>query len=114
MKMREIRELYKRIPASKCKDGCDRCCHNIIQFTPSEEAMMGGYRWDGQCPHLKEGKCAVYDNRPLVCRIYGTSELFQCKDCTPERLLSEEETLEIMREYNRIRDFQLKKQREGE
>ncbi|HPT84397.1 MAG TPA: hypothetical protein PK778_00160 [Bacillota bacterium] len=107
MKEREIKALYARIPSSTCKAGCDKCCRNIIQFSPSEEAMMGGYSFDGKCGHLSGGRCAVYENRPLVCRIYGTSELLVCEGCKPERLLSEEETLELLREYNKIRNFEL-------
>lgn len=100
-------ELYGRIPETKCKEGCHKCCSNIIQFTPSEERMMGGYSWDGKCGHLQDGKCSTYENRPFVCRLYGASELLVCEDCVPERLLSEDETLAIVREYNEIMQDEL-------
>lgn len=95
----QIRKLYEKIPPSKCKDGCFRCCINTVQFLRSEEHAMGGYRYDGQCSHLKEGKCSVYENRPLVCRLFGASILLQCEDCTPRRYLTEQETAEILRAY---------------
>ena len=95
----QIRKLYEKIPSSKCKDGCFRCCINTVQFTKSEERAMGGYRYAGQCPHLKNGKCSVYENRPLVCRLFGASILLQCEDCTPRRYLTEQETAAILRAY---------------
>ena len=100
---KEIKELYENIPPSVCGKDCAKCCTNIIQFTASEEKMMGGYEWDGQCSHLIDGRGSVYDRRPLICRLYGTSELLRCEGCTPERYLSEKETGEIIHIYVRYR-----------
>ena len=55
---KEIKELYEKIPPSVCGKDCAKCCTNIIQFTASEEKMMGGYEWDGQCSHLIDGRGA--------------------------------------------------------
>lgn len=100
---KEIKELYEKIPPSVCGKDCAKCYTNIIQFTASEEKMMGGYEWDGQCSHLIGGRCSVYDRHPLICRLYGTSELLRCEGCTPERYLSEKETEEIIHIYVRYR-----------
>ena len=103
------KELYFKIPQSQCKKGCYKCCVNMIQYTPSEFKAVGGYEFKEKCSHLKDGKCTVYENRPFVCRIYGASELFKCEDCVPERMLSEEETLELVHQY-----VQLKKKEESD
>lgn len=95
----KIGELYKKIPESKCDNQCTRCCTNIIQFTPSEKASMGGYEYNGKCSHLIDGKCSIYENRPFVCRIFGTSEILRCDNCIPERFLSEKETEELVHQY---------------
>ena len=92
-------EIYARIPGSRCSDSCYRCCTNIIQYSPSEEKAMGGYAWDGQCSHLADGKCSVYENRPFVCRIHGASVMMKCDDCICDDLLSEAETMELVHEY---------------
>ena len=105
---REIKKLYEKIPPSMCKFGCSKCCTNMIQFTPSEEKMMGGYEWNNQCSHLIGGKCSIYDRRPLVCRIYGTSDMFRCEGCTADKYLSEKETMEIIHEYNGYRNQEIK------
>jgi len=99
----KISELYKEIPRSVCKKDCVKCCSNMIQFTPSECDAMGGYEYDGFCSHVKNGKCSIYERRPFVCRIYGTSEMLRCNDCTPERFLSEEETVDIVHRYTQIK-----------
>lgn len=105
---KEIKELYKKIPTSVCKSDCSKCCRDMIQFSPSEEKNMGGYRWKGQCIHLHDGKCSIYDRRPLVCRIFGTSEMLICENCTPDKYLSEEETAKIIREYTIYRNQEMK------
>lgn len=99
----DYEELYKKIPSSKCKDGCFECCINMIQFHPDEEKNMGGYDYKGQCPHLVNEKCDIYEKRPFVCRIYGASEILSCKDCTPQKRLTKKETLLLFREYAKLK-----------
>lgn len=99
MASNEIREIYKKIPGSRCKAGCFKCCINVIQFSPSEFADMGSYANNGMCSHFVNGKCDIYEVRPFVCRIYGTSELFECEDCIPDRYLTAEETAKLVHLY---------------
>lgn len=100
----DYEKLYKKIPASKCKEGCFDCCINMIQFHPDEENNMGSYNYKGKCPHLIDGKCSIYKKRPFVCRIYGASEILACKDCIPERRLTKKETLCLFHEYAKLKD----------
>lgn len=30
------------------------------------------------CPHLKKNACGVYDERPLICRLFGTTPQLLC------------------------------------
>ncbi len=98
----EMLAIYEKIPHSKCKPGCCKCCTNVIQFSPSELVHMGSYANDGCCSHCVDGKCAIYENRPFICRIYGTSELLVCEDCEPERYLTAEETTELVHIYREL------------
>ena len=103
----KLEELYQKIPKSTCKEGCSSCCSNSIQFTPSEYKAMGGYTFDTKqmiCSHLIDGKCSVYENRPFICRLYGTSELLQCEHCTPDRFLTQDETNDLVHEYVLIKN----------
>ena len=105
--MTDIQKLYLRIPKSDCKDGCFECCTNIVQFAKEEAERAGEYEYDGVCSFLSDNKkCGVYENRPLVCRIYGASETMRCEDCVPERYLTGEETRDIIREYAKIKNIQ--------
>lgn len=92
-------ELYSKIPKSQCKKGCYKCCTNMIQFTTAELNAMGGYAYNGVCSHLIDGMCSIYEQRPFVCRIFGTSEIMKCENCVPSRYLNEEETKLLVHEY---------------
>ena len=50
------------------------------------------------CPYLTAQKrCSVYDVRPILCRIYGVSEILRCPfGCQPERVLTVDESSLIM------------------
>lgn len=97
-----LEEIYESIPDSVCREGCFKCCTNQIQFTPSEKVRMGGYENNGICSHVKDGRCSIHPRRPFICRLYGTSEDLTCEGCTPERLLTREETDALVHEYVRI------------
>ena len=99
----ELEKIYAKIPASHCKEGCFECCRNMIQFSAEEEAAMGGYEYNSVCSHLVEGKCTVYESRPFVCRIFGTSEILKCEDCIPDRFLDINETQDVVKEYSALR-----------
>lgn len=60
---------------------------------------MGGYMYDGVCPHLVDGGCSVYEARPMVCRLFGVSEIMPCEDCKPDHSLSAADTESLLREY---------------
>ena len=98
--MTEIQKLYLQIPASSCREGCFECCTNMVQFAAEESERAGEYTYDGICGFLDENKkCGIYNDRPLVCRIYGVSEILICEDCEPETLLNEFETRDIIKKY---------------
>ena len=94
--------LYAKIPSSRCRANCFACCKDVIQFTPTEEKRMGGYSHNGVCCHLKDGICTVYDRRPFVCRLFGTSENLHCGSCSAEKHLTEAETAALVKEYVQI------------
>jgi Fe-S-cluster containining protein len=78
-----------------------------VQFAKEEAKRAGEYVYDGICSFLDENKkCGIYENRPLVCRIYGVSEIMRCGGCEPENYLSEEETRDIVKKYVKIKDMQ--------
>jgi hypothetical protein len=81
----QIRFLRSQIPSFDCVPGCHDCCGPVL--TSSEEmsrlprksssqrtAALASYR----CPHLSEQGCTVYAERPLICRLFGTTPRLPC------------------------------------
>lgn len=41
---------------------------------PEQDAALAAF----SCPHLGAGGCQVYEERPLVCRLFGTTPRLAC------------------------------------
>ena len=114
----ELQKLYDRIPVipdcdGRCWTSCgpvgmsDRERQRIRQagykITPYRQAMRKVETF--YCEALTSGKrCAVYDRRPLICRLWGTVESMPCiYGCIPEGgFLSEAEGYWLVGESLRI------------
>jgi hypothetical protein len=74
-----LEDLYSRIPAMVCKEGCTDCCGPVV-FNREELSRLNSKdrgkcnTVSGDCPHSLNGGCDVYENRPFVCRIFGTAK----------------------------------------
>lgn len=85
MKFREriqrLDEIYKEIPEVHCKGLCQDSC-GPIHMTKTEWSRIRGKTGREpkgrsltlDCPLLIDGKCSVYDIRPIVCRLWGAME----------------------------------------
>jgi uncharacterized protein len=57
------------------------------------------------CPYVIEngGGCAIYDNRPFLCRLFGTIPAMPCPHgAGPEKMLSKAEERELMHAYHKL------------
>lgn len=81
----KIRFFRSRIPAFECVPGCHDCCGPVtaasdeaallpVKSEPAHDAALG----DFSCPYLGEKGCEVYSERPLICRIFGTTPQLVC------------------------------------
>ena len=82
---KKIRFFRRHIPEFACIPGCHDCCGPVMASpeemsrlpvkseTEHAEALAN---WD--CPHLAESGCTVYDERPLICRLFGTTPRLPC------------------------------------
>jgi Fe-S-cluster containining protein len=86
-----------------CPSGCHKCCQPV-QCTYAEAEAMGipgqswtGARPDGKCALLDDEKgCTVYENRPALCRMFGSAKegMFCCKfSLSLDGLLSGDDTI---------------------
>ena len=81
----KIRFFRRHIPAFACEPGCHDCCGPVT--TSSEEMARLPVKSDAEhdaalaelrCPHLGAKGCQVYAERPLICRVFGTTPRLVC------------------------------------
>jgi hypothetical protein len=106
-KTEAIRKLYEILPKMECKGLCVGSCTDIDMS--SHERWLIEQRHQIKiktrdfgtiirtgpkvCRALsKDGRCKVYEDRPLICRAWGAIEPAPCPfGCKVDRLLSDEE-----------------------
>lgn len=60
---------------------------------------------NGLCNHLKEGKCQSYDQRPVLCRLWGAVESMRCPyGCEAERIMTDGEARDLIRQVFKLSD----------
>jgi uncharacterized protein len=81
----KIRFFRSRIPSFECKPGCHDCCGPVTTSTEEisrlplkTEAEHAAALAELSCPHLGEKGCQVYLERPLICRLFGTTPSLAC------------------------------------
>lgn len=102
-----IDELIASAPKLGCKDGCAFCCYQSVEVTIPEAILVAASladptdprrntvvetartlkglsdqkrrRTSRACPLLVDGKCSVYDDRPLMCRGLFAAESAHCR-----------------------------------
>ena len=92
---RKLRDLRERIPSFACVPGCHDCCgpvtassEEMAQLPVRSDAVRDAALADLSCPHLGEDGCTVYGERPLICRLFGTTPRLACpRGMGPERMI---------------------------
>lgn len=55
------------------------------------------------CGLLKKGRCSIYANRPLICRLFGVAKELPCPfGCKPERWLEKPEVYMLMQRADNL------------
>ena len=81
----KIRFLREQIPSFECVPGCHDCCGPVTTST-EEMARLPRKTAEEQeaalaelnCVHLGPQGCTVYEERPLICRLFGTTPRLPC------------------------------------
>lgn len=97
-------ELYSKIPKFECKEGCADCC-GPVPFSKWEWDQVEDKRKGTglNCPYAVNGRCDIYEKRPLVCRLYGTIKRLKCPHgFRPEAFLSKKAENKIAIAYMRL------------
>ncbi|MDO9619197.1 MAG: YkgJ family cysteine cluster protein [Pseudomonas sp.] len=92
---RKIDQLRLQIPSFACVPGCHDCCGPVT--ASSEEMSRLPVKSDAEhdaalaefnCVHLGPQGCTVYDQRPLICRLFGTTPSLPCpRGQGPEQMI---------------------------
>lgn len=94
----KLSKIYNKIPTFNCKPGCSDCC-GIAPFARREWARVADKRqaYGIKCPYVGEHGCDIYEQRPVICRIYGAVDELPCPHgCGPERRLTRAETYKLV------------------
>lgn len=76
----------KVIPSMQCDVGCGECCGPAPATEAEYRKVLHVVRAKGivpikqgvTCPFYQEGTCAIYDARPLSCRLFGHVKGMDC------------------------------------
>jgi Fe-S-cluster containining protein len=104
---RRLRRIYAAVPDAGCRGLCAQACAAVPLF-PAERAQLSAAAGrelppllagpDFACPLLAGGRCTLYADRPLICRLFGAVEDLRCSfGCRPARLLARAEAHDLMR-----------------
>ncbi|MNG07205.1 Flagellin N-methylase [compost metagenome] len=81
----KIRTLRQQIPSFECVPGCHDCCGPVTTSTEEMSRLPRKTRAEQDaamdelnCVHLGPNGCTVYDERPLICRLFGTTKTLPC------------------------------------
>lgn len=80
-----IRFFRKSIPSFVCEPGCHDCCgpvtassEEVSRLPQKTEAAHMEALANYNCVYLGVNGCQVYDERPLICRLFGTTPRLLC------------------------------------
>ncbi|MFJ4383154.1 YkgJ family cysteine cluster protein [Pseudomonas sp. NPDC089408] len=81
----KIHFLRELIPSFECVPGCHDCCGPVT--TSAEEMARLPRKTQAEqdaalerldCVHLGPNGCTVYEERPMICRLFGTTPQLAC------------------------------------
>lgn len=109
----KLQRLYEAIPSFTCKPGCTACC-GPVPFSREEMAAAQKHGHDhpvavapltSSCGFAQKGQCAIYADRPFVCRLFGAVKdpLLACPfGCGPKKSLTAQQGEILTAKYHRI------------
>lgn len=91
----KIRVLRQQIPSFACVPGCHDCCGPVTTSTTEMARLPRKTRAEQEaalaelnCVHLGPHGCTVYGERPLICRLFGTTPKLACpRGCAPQAMI---------------------------
>jgi len=102
-----VRKIRAKIPEFDCLPGCHKCCGPVVwskwEIDHVQTPKSGN---TAVCPYLADSGCEVYRHRPIMCRLFGTSEDMPCPvGRGPLERLSLAESKDLLRSYWQLPKF---------
>jgi hypothetical protein len=86
-----IVRIYSEVPEVNCKGLCHRACGPIEMSVFEKKAIVEKHGnlpsvdHNLTCSKLIEKRCSIYEDRPLICRLYGATRGLPCSHgCAPK------------------------------
>ena len=100
MSNKKLDKIRAGIPNFACKEGCHDCC-GPVNFSKEELSRIEKrpfLNFDSlKCQYVGKNGCEIYEERPIMCRLFGAVEDLRCPHgCGPKVLMKAEEAREIL------------------
>ncbi len=102
---RTRQQIYADVPEVNCRGLCSLACGPIAYSEGERAAIVAAHGSAPEhlpnlrCDKLIAGRCAIYADRPLLCRLFAAVKGMRCPHgCTPKRLLSDREAHRLLDE----------------
>lgn len=106
MNIKDLHDIYKELPRIRCKGLCTESCGPIVYGDVERRNIeqthgKGGLPEAGRgltCNQLvPSGRCKIYNQRPLICRLFGVAKGLECPHgCVPESVLSKRKARKLL------------------
>lgn len=99
--LEQLQALYAELPTIVCRGLCDGACGPVMVSRLEVEQLGAPLTFHARtlrCVFLTDDRrCVAYDQRPMICRVYGMSRGLPCAHgCVPDRWLTEAEGREFV------------------
>ena len=105
-------QLYSQIPSFKCKANCTDCCGPVpISSYEAKQLGIPGQHLTPtkpgtlKCIFASKTGCTVYDKRPMMCRLFGTTKhpLLTCfHGCRPKNQLTKTKARKLITQHYKL------------
>jgi uncharacterized protein len=110
--MDTIQKIYAEVPDARCKGLCHQAC-GPIAMSPAEQCAIAAKHGTAPeavvgtltCTKLSGTRCSIYADRPLICRLYGTTRQLRCQHgCGPAGgFMPERDAKKLLHRAQRLR-----------
>jgi Fe-S-cluster containining protein len=76
------------LPPMRCDNGCGDCCgpvpvtdaefERVERYAKSHGIEPKAHEHEGTCPMFQDGRCVVYEARPMICVAFGHLPELEC------------------------------------